>query len=168
MVYEVLAIVSGGVLGFGVTWVYLNYALKEGKAKEEEIRRVKISNVASSIEPTAEIKMEKPPSDLTEFVDYLSSKYMLSDVTLLTPDGLPIASNSPTPEEDAAIAPELIKVGKGLLNSSRILLSGENTRVLVMEVNPDVLLHARVARDLSKREVERIGEEVNMVLEGIV
>ncbi|AAB90024.1 MULTISPECIES: hypothetical protein [Archaeoglobus] len=168
MVYEVLAVVSGGLLGFGVTWAYLNYALKEEKAKEEEVMRAKISNVTSSVEPKLETKMEKPPSDLSEFVDYLCNKYMLSDVTLLTPDGLPIASNSPTPEEDAAIAPELIKVGKGMLNSSRILLSGENTRVLVMQVNPDVLLHARVARDISKREIERIGEEVNMVLEGII
>lgn len=168
MLYEVLAIVSGGVLGFGVTWAYLSHAIKEEKTKEEEMRRVKVSAVTSSIEPKAEVKIDKPPSDLSEFVEYLSNKYMLSDVTLLTPDGLPIASNSSAPEEDAAIAPELLKVGKGLLNSSRIIISGENTKVLVMQITPDIMLHARVARDISRREIERIGDEVKMVLEGIV
>jgi len=168
MLYEVLAIVSGGVLGFGVTWAYLSHAIKEEETKEDEIRKAKVSAVTSSIEPKSEVKIEKPPSDLSEFVDYLSSKYILSDVTLLTTDGLPIASNSSTPEEDAAIAPELLKVGKSLLNSSRISISGENTRVLVMQITPDIMLHARVARDISRREIERIGEEVKMVLEGIV
>jgi len=93
---------------------------------------------------------------------------MLTDVTLLTPEGLPIASNSSSPEEDAAIAPELIKIGKSMLNSSRIIISGENTRILVMQVSPDVLLHARVARDISRREIERVGEEIKIILEGML
>uniref|UniRef100_A0A7C3RAP7 Roadblock/LAMTOR2 domain-containing protein n=1 Tax=Archaeoglobus fulgidus TaxID=2234 RepID=A0A7C3RAP7_ARCFL len=168
MLYEVIVIVLGGVLGFGVTWAYLSQAMRQEKAKEEEIRIAKVSTVTSSIEPKGEIKIDKPPSDLTEFVEYLSGKYMLTDVTLLTPEGLPIASNSSSPEEDAAIAPELIKIGKSMLNSSRIIISGENTRILVMQVSPDVLLHARVARDISRREIERVGEEIKIILEGML
>jgi hypothetical protein len=166
--YEILAVVSGGVLGFGVTWAYLSYALKEEKAKEEEIRRVKISAVTSSIEPKTEEKLEKPPEDLSEFVDYLSNKYMLSDVTLLTPEGLPVVSNSPTPEEDAAIAPELLKVARGLLNTERVLLGSEDRRILIIQTSPDIIMHARIARDISKREMDRIAEEINMVMEGIL
>jgi len=168
MLLEVIAVVGGGALGFGATWAYLAYALKEERAREEEVRKVKLSTVTSTVEPKVESKMEKPPEDLSEFVDYISKKYILSEVTLLTPEGLPIVSNSATPEEDAAVAPELLKVGQGMLNSNKLLLSGENTRVIVLQVNPEVILYAKVARDISRREMDRIIEETRLVLEGIV
>ncbi|WP_290598197.1 MULTISPECIES: hypothetical protein [unclassified Archaeoglobus] len=169
MLYEVLAIVCGGFLGFAATWKFVSTSIKEEKKKEEEIRRAKISSISTAVEKrVSESKMTKPPSDLSEFVDYLSDKYILGEITILTPEGLPIVSNSSTYEEDAAVAPEIMRVARRLLNSDRIVLSGEDSRILVMQANPDIILHAKIARDISKREMDRIRDEVNMVMEGLL
>ncbi len=167
--YEILATVVGGVLGFGITWKFISAALREEKEKEEEVRRAKISSISTTIEKqVSETQVLTPPSDLSEFVDYLSDKYILGEITILTPDGLPIVSNSSTAEEDAAIAPELLKVARGLLNSNKIVLAGEDRRIFVAQANPDVILHAKIARDISRKEMDRIVNEINMVMEGLV
>lgn len=172
MIDEILAVVTGGVVGFVATWMFVSTGLKrlkEEKRREEEIKKAKISTISTMVESkVSESKMVSPPSDLSEFVDYLSDKYILGEITILTTEGLPIVSNSTTAEEDAAIAPELLKVAKSLLNSDRIVLSGEDTRVLVIQANPDILLHAKIARDISKREMDKIKEEINTVMEGLI
>lgn len=169
MLYEVLAVVCGGVLGFATTWKFVSAGIREEEKKEEEIRRAKISTISSAIEKKVEeSKMSKPPSDLSEFVEYLSDKYILGEITILTPEGLPIVSNSSSPEEDSAVAPEIMRVARRLLNSDRVVLSGEESRILVLQVNPDVILHAKIARDISRREMDRIRDEVNMVMEGLI
>lgn len=148
---------------------YRSKTFKRGKKKRRGNKKAKISTISTMVESkVSESKMVSPPSDLSEFVDYLSDKYILGEVTILTTEGLPIVSNSTTAEEDAAIAPELLKVAKSLLNSDRIVLSGEDTRVLVIQANPDILLHAKIARDISKREMDKIKEEVNTVMEGLI
>ncbi|WP_456467755.1 hypothetical protein [Archaeoglobus sp.] len=169
MLYEILAVVCGGVVGFAATWKFVSTGLKEEKKKEEEIRKAKISSISTAVErKVAESRMAKPPSDLSEFVNYLSDKYILGEITILTPEGLPVVSNSSTAEEDAAIAPEILRVARRLLNSNRIVLSGEDSRILVMQANPDVILHAKIARDISKKEMDRIRDEINMVMEGLI
>ncbi len=168
MLYEALAVICGGLLGFAATWKFVTAGMKEKKLEDVEARRAKISTISEMVESKAVEPVLKPPSDLREFVDYLSEKYMLGEVTILTPEGLPIVSNSKTADEDAAIAPELLKVAKRLLNSSRILLSGEGGRIMVIQANPDIILHAKVARDVSGREMDRIQEEINTIMEGLL
>ncbi len=168
MLYEALAVICGGLLGFAATWKFVTVGMKEKKLEDVEARRAKISTISEMVESKAVEPVLKPPSDLREFVDYLSEKYMLGEVTILTPEGLPIVSNSKTADEDAAIAPELLKVAKRLLNSSRILLSGEGGRIMVIQANPDIILHAKVARDVSGREMDRIQEEINTIMEGLL
>ena len=168
MLYEALAVICGGLLGFAATWKFVTAGMKEKKLEDVEARRAKISTISEMVESKAVEPVLKPPSDLREFVDYLSEKYMLGEVTILTPEGLPTVSNSKTADEDAAIAPELLKVAKRLLNSSRILLSGEGGRIMVIQANPDIILHAKVARDVSGREMDRIQEEINTIMEGLL
>ncbi len=168
MLYEALAVICGGLLGFAATWKFVTAGMKEKKMEEEEVRRTKISTISEIVESGVVEPVLKPPSDLKEFVDYLSEKYILGEVTILTPEGLPIVSNSKTADEDAAIAPELLKVARRLLNSSRVLLSGEGGRIMVIQANPDIIIHAKVARDVSGREMDRIQEEVNTIMEGLL
>lgn len=168
MLYEILSVLFGFGVGFIVTWRFVEISIRREEEKIGEARKVKIAEVAGKIESVTETLPEKLPSNLDELLNYISGKYMLSEVTLLTPDGLPIASNSSTPEEDTANAPEFIKVANQLLNSDRIVLAGGENRVVVMQINPDVLLYAKVARELSRPELEKLRSEVNTILEGII
>ncbi len=167
MLYELIAVVAGGVIGFAATWKFVQSSIREEKERIEEIRKAKVATI-SGVESIAPPAPEKPPADLREFVDYISERYMLKEVTLLTPEGLPITSNSRSAEEDAAIAPEILKVAKRLMGSDRIFVSSGDERVLVMQVNPDVILHAKIARDISKKEVDSLKEEVNSIMEGLI
>lgn len=168
MLYDLLAVVLGFGIGFVVTWRFVEIGIRREEEKIGEIRKAKIAELTGKIESVVESVPEKMPSSLEELLNYISGKYMLSEVTLLTPDGLPIASNSSTLEEDTANAPEFIKVANQLLNSDRIVLGGGDTRVVVVQINPDVLLYAKVARDLSRPELEKLRNEVNTMLEGLI
>ncbi len=168
MLYEILSVIFGFGIGFIVTWRFVEIGVRREEEKFGEVRKAKIAELTSKIEIPAEVRPEKPPSSLEELLDYISGKYMLSEVTLLTPDGLPIVSNSSTPEEDTANAPEFIKVANQLLNSDRIVLTGGDTRIVVIQINPDVLLYAKVPRELSRPELEKLRSEVNSMLEGLI
>ncbi|MDI9642355.1 MAG: hypothetical protein QXQ38_03150 [Archaeoglobaceae archaeon] len=168
MLYEILSVLFGFGIGFIVTWRFVEIGVRREEEKIGEARKVKIAEVAGKIEGTTETLPEKMPSNLDELLKYISGKYMLSEVTLLTPDGLPIASNSSTPDEDTANAPEFIKVANQLLNSDRIVLAGGDNRVVVLQINPDVILYAKIARELSRPELEKLKSEVNMSLEGLI
>lgn len=168
MLYEILSVIFGFGIGFIVTWRFVEIGVRREEEKFDEVRKAKIAELTSKIEVPAEVRLEKPPSSLEELLSYISEKYMLSELTLLTPDGLPIASNSSTPEEDTANAPEFIKVANQLLNSDRIVLTGGDTRIVVIQINPDVLLYAKVARELSRLELEKLRGEVNSMLEGLI
>lgn len=165
MLHEILVILFGFGIGFVVTWRFVEVGIRREEEKIKEARKIKMAEVAGKIESVVEALPERLPSNLDELLKYISGKYMLSEVTLLTPDGLLIASNSSTPEEDTANAPEFIKVAKKLLNSDRIVLAGGNNRIVVLQINPDVLLYAKVARELSRPELDKLKSEVNKVLE---
>lgn len=166
LVLFAVAAASGSILGFTVTNKILEKEVKEAKSLKMTPR----VNVISEFLEKEEVKNfeRNPPKNLEELVEYVATKYMLTDVTMLTNDGLVIVSNSKTPESDAAIAPEIMRVVKSVLDVDKAVLSSGDKRVLVAQLNEDVILHARVTRDVSRREVESIREEVNALLEGLI
>jgi predicted regulator of Ras-like GTPase activity (Roadblock/LC7/MglB family) len=163
MILEIVAVTSGGAIGYLVTWKLLEMQRRE---EEREILRKKREVISEVAEKVSEERSENVPKDLQELVDYLCDKYMLYDLTLLTHDGLPIASNSSDPIEDAAIAPEVLKTVRELVSSDKIVVSGEDKKLVVFEVNSDVVLYARTVRDLTSKQVEMLKNEVNSFLEG--
>lgn len=162
---EYLAAVSGGVIGFLIT-----YKLIESGAKEEKERIAERAVLRISGESTVRKVVEErpPPKSLDELVEYIATKYMLSDVTLLTSDGLPIVSNSKDAERSAATAPEIMRMARSIFESEWVFLDSGSERLLVAQVSPDVLLHARTTRELTRREVESLRSEVGSILEGLV
>jgi len=100
------------------------------------------------------------PQDFKDLVSYLSDKYMLINLTISTYEGLPVASNSPTPDEDSALAPEILRLLRDIVESDKILISGGNKKVLVFNVGEDLIVHARVNRDLSLPEIEEGNTEL--------
>lgn len=162
--YEFLAALFGFLLGFLATWRFVEIGVKrEVKERGEKVTKVPITQV---VEKTQEVA--KKIENLEDLVKYISTKYMLTEVTLLTPEGLPIVSNSSTVDEDTANAPEIIKIANNLLNSDRIIISGGEMKIVVMQINPQVILHAKVIRDISKAEMEKLRVEVNSLLEGLI
>ncbi len=161
-----IAAASGSILGFTITNRILEREANEAKSLTMTPR----VNVISEFLEKEEVKnLERgPPKSLEELVEYVASKYMLTDVTMLTNDGLVIASNSKTPESDAAIAPEIMKVIRSVLDVDKAVLSSGDKKVLVVQLSEDIILHARVTRDVSKREIESIREEVNTLLGGLI
>ena len=103
---------------------------------------------------------KEQPSDFNELVRYLNDKYMLLDVTLATYDGLPIASNSQNPEEDSAMAPELLKMIMKQMNTDTAVISGRDYKLAIFEVSPDIICYARLRRDISIAELDRIRREI--------
>jgi hypothetical protein len=87
-------------------------------------------------------------------------------ITLATPDGFPIASTSDKPEEESAIAPEILgKVGKRVFNTGEVILSGKDYKLSVFEVNKDVIGFVKSSRDIHFIEIEKIRGEINRFLE---
>ncbi|MCS7144403.1 MAG: hypothetical protein NZ879_05210 [Archaeoglobaceae archaeon] len=169
MLYDVLSVVLGFGAGFAVTWKLLESGVSKEEKIEETVRRAKLTEVVETIGKTeVAIDLKERPKTIEELPGYISGKYMLAEVTLLTPDGLPIASNSSTRDDDTAEAPEIIKFAKRLLDSDRVVLAGVENRVMVIEINPEVLLYAKITRDISRPEMERIKAELNTVLEGLI
>jgi len=93
---------------------------------------------------------------------------MLAEITILTPEGLPIVSNSSTVDEDVASALEMLRVANRLLNSDRLVIGSGDVRIVVLHINPEVILHAKVMRELSKTELEKIKTEINDLLEEMI
>lgn len=169
MLYDILSVIFGFSLGFGATWKLLESGFRKEEKIEETVRRAKLTEVVETIEKTEVVSdIKERPKTIEELPEYIAGKYMLAEVTLLTPDGLPITSNSSTKDDDTAEGPEIIKFAKRLLDSDRVVLSGGENRIMVMEINPEVLLYAKITRDISRPEMERIKAEVNNVLEELI
>lgn len=166
MIYETLAVVVGFLLGFIVTWKFVEIGVKKEK-KEEMPRVAKIAEFAERVEKAPK-QITKKPENPDELIKYISTKFMLAEATLLTPEGLPIASNSSTVDEDTATAPEIIKIANALLRSDRIVIGGGENRILAIQINPDVILYAKVTREFSRAEIEKLKLEVNSLLEGLL
>ncbi|MEM4291095.1 MAG: hypothetical protein QXR50_00090 [Archaeoglobaceae archaeon] len=165
MIYETLAVVAGFSIGFVATWKFVEIGIKK-ETREETPRVAKITEIIERVEKTSE--QIKKPENLDELIKYISTKFMLAEVTLLTPEGLPIASNSSTVDEDTATAPEIIKIANALLRSDRIVIGGGENRILAIQISPDVILYAKVTREFSRAEIEKLKIEVNSLLEGLL
>ncbi|MEM0202875.1 MAG: hypothetical protein QXO16_00740 [Archaeoglobaceae archaeon] len=166
MIYETLAVVAGFSIGFVATWKFVEIGIKK-ETREETPRVAKIAGITERVEKTPE-QITKKPENLDELIKYISTKFMLAEVTLLTPEGLPIASNSSTVDEDTATAPEIIKIANALLRSDRIVIGGGENRILAIQISPDVILYAKVTREFSRAEIEKLKIEVNSLLEGLL
>jgi hypothetical protein len=169
MLYDILSVVLGLGVGFGITWKLLESRVKKEEKIAESFARKKLREVVQPIQkPEGEASIKERPKNIEEVPEYISRKYMLSEVTLLTPDGLLITSNSSTRDEDTAEGPEIMRFAKRLLNSDRVVLVGGEYRIMVIEITPEVLIYAKVNRDVSRPEMERIKAEVGSILEGLV
>ncbi len=61
---------------------------------------------------------EKRPMSFDEFIEHLTKKYMLVDATISNKEGLLVASNSKTPEDDAAMAVEIARKVRSIYRGS--------------------------------------------------
>lgn len=169
MLYDILSVVCGFGLGFVVTWKLLESGVSKEEKIVETVRRAKLTEVVETVGKTeVPVDLKERPKTIEELPTYIAGKYMLAEVTLLTPDGLPIVSNSSTLDDDTAEGPEIIKFAKRLFDSDRVVLAGGENRVMVMEITPEVLLYAKITRDVSRPEMERIKAELNTILEGLI
>jgi predicted regulator of Ras-like GTPase activity (Roadblock/LC7/MglB family) len=174
MIVETLAVISGGLIGFSITWKLVEKGIKEEEMKVQEVQKAKVSVISEAIAKKEETTITEPkkddfvPTSLSELVDHLRDKYMLYDVTILTPEGLPIASNSETPDEDAAMAPELLKVARRMFNTDKVTISSEKGKLIVLQASPEIILHARTTRDLPEPAIERLKNDTERLLEGII
>ena len=169
MLYDLLSLVLGFGVGFGVTWKLLEEGVKKEEKIVEGARREKLAEVVGTVgKSEVGTILKEHPKTIEEIPEYISRKYMLQEVTLLTPEGLPISSNSSTKEEDTVEGPEIMRFAKRVLDSDRVVLVGGENRIMVMEVTPEVLLFAKITRDISRPEMDRIKAELGSILEGLI
>ncbi|WP_456327525.1 hypothetical protein [Archaeoglobus sp.] len=156
---ETVILIALGLIGVTIGYAVTRYATK---SKEEEIKSYKIviSDKKKRIIDTRERETIEP-SDFNELVNHLKNKYMLSEVTLATVDGFPIASTSQDAEVISAFAPEILRrVGK-IVNSNMVIISGRDFKLGVFKINEDVIGCVKANRDIHFIEIDRIKEEVN-------
>jgi hypothetical protein len=173
--YGVFAYAEFIVAVFGITFGYIitRKILKRIESSRSEKNVIEIDDKiikdklirTSMAESSSKDFSKEQPSDFNELVRYLNDKYMLLDVTLATYDGLPIASNSQNPEEDSAMAPELLKSIMKQMNTDTAIISGRDYKLAIFEVSPDVICYARLRRDISIAEIDRIRKEIREFME---
>jgi len=157
-VFEVLAVVLGVFFGYIVTRALIK------RESHEKVKYIPAKNTVK--EGVVKPSPMKEPEDFNELVRYLRDKFMLLDVTLATPDGFPIASTSDKPEDESAIAPEILrKIGKNVFNSNEVILLDKNYKLGVFEINPDIIGFIKATRDIHFIEIDKIKKEVNRFLE---
>jgi predicted regulator of Ras-like GTPase activity (Roadblock/LC7/MglB family) len=163
--YDLVAIIGGFLIGFIVV-----LALKPKKKKiEEEEKDITLSTkVVESVKMTKDREKAQEiyqiPKDFNELVEHLVNRYMLVEATLVSSEGLPIASNSANAEEESAIAPEIVKIMKRTINSDAVTISGRDMKVILFEVTPDVICYAKARRDVSLAEIERMKSDIMQAL----
>jgi len=173
--FEVVSLILSGVLGAVITKIILkrkeNKEIKEDTTREKTTKETTVTvqkNLEPSPNPTIlreRINTNYTPTDFQDLVNYISDKYMLIDITLLTSEGLPIASNSNSPEEDAAIAPEILRIVGEIVKSDKIIISGKNEKILVFKIHPEVIAYTRVRREITGIEIEKLKEEITKFME---
>ncbi|WP_457550128.1 hypothetical protein [Archaeoglobus sp.] len=157
--YDTIIMIVLGLLGVVVGYAVTRYATKS-KEKDTESYKIVMSGKKKDIINTGEKEMVEP-SDFNELVNYLKNKYILSEVTLATTDGFPIASTSQDAEIISALAPEILKrVGK-IVESKEVVISGRDFKLGVFEINEDVIGFIKANRDIHFIEIDRIKEDVN-------
>jgi len=157
MIHLIFTALFGAIAGYSITRVLVRR--ERGEMEYRSIERRK-----AEVKPREERELVEP-RDFNELVRYLRDRFMLSDVTLATTDGFPIASTGENPEEISALAPEILKKVGGILNSRSIILSGKDYRMGVFEINQDVIGCVKSGRDIHLVEIEMIRDEVNRFME---
>jgi hypothetical protein len=167
---EAIALVSGVLVGFILAETILGI-----KKEREDVKAIvdeKTTAVSEILKDSSgtmfkeQTDISYTPSDFQDLIGYLSDKYMLLDLTLSTSEGLPVASNSTSPEEDAAIAPEILRMLGEMVDSDKIIISGKNEKILVFRADPEIIVHARVRRDITAIEIEKLKDEITRFMEG--
>lgn len=160
-VHLVLSAIVGALSGYSVTRLIV-----KRREKTETFSVETISKSKDVVKPKEEVKSAvEEPKDFTDLVKMLRDKYMLSEVTLSTYEGLPIASTLRDPEEISALAPEILKdVGK-ILNSKEIVVGGRAYKMSIFEVTPEVICTVQTTRDLPFVEIEKIKDEIRKFME---
>ena len=165
IIAESVALASGVLIGFAVTEVILGEKKKSEEIKTIiEIKDEKAATISGILkEPSG---VDYVPTDFQDLVDHLRDKYMLLDLTISTSEGLLVASNSQSAEEDAATSPEILRMLGGMLDSDVITISGKDEKIIVFRVDPEIIAYARVKRDIAAVEIERMKEEIIRFMEG--
>ncbi len=154
-----LSALVGAISGYLVT------RLVAGRKKEEVVSIETVSKSREIVKPKEVVERIEEPKDFTELVRFLKDKYMLSEVTLSTYEGLPIASTLDDPEEISALAPEILKDVGGILKSKEVVIGGKYYKMCVFEVTPEVICTIQTTRDVPFVEIDRIREEVKRFME---
>ena len=156
--------VAALVLGVFLIYLIFRFFTSNKKEKMDEIKYVPTKNtIKGDVIKSTTIK---EPEDFNELVRYLRDKFLLIDITLATSDGFPIASTSDKPEDESAIAPEILqKIGRKIFDADKVILLGKDYKLGVFEINPDVIGFIKASRDIHFIEIDKIKEEVNKFLE---
>jgi len=163
--YTDINLIISALVGI-VSGYYITRLLKR-REKTESLSFEAISKSREVIKTEKSIVNEiKEPKDFADLVKFLRDKFMLSEVTLSTYEGLPIASTLDDPEEISALAPEILKdVGKNILKSKEITIGGKAYKMSIFEVTPDVICTIQSTRDIPFVEIEKIREEIREFME---
>lgn len=119
-------------------------------------------------EESEEAKEEEMSFD--KFIDHLTRKYMLVDATISTTDGLLVASNSKTAEDDAAMATEMMDKVRGIYGGIReVILSteGEKRYIFRLPGEEELIAHIRSKRDLTNPEIRGFRKDISRFMEGL-
>ncbi len=154
-----LSALLGVVVGYSVTRLIV------GKKEEEVVSVETVSKSRDIVKPKEVVEKVEEPKDFSDLVRFLKDKYMLSEVTLSTYEGLPIASTLDDPEEISALAPEILKDVGGILKSKEVIIGGKYYKMCVFEVTPEVICTIQTTRDVPFVEIDRIREEIRRFME---
>ncbi len=157
MIFYGIVFTIGAVGGYSLTRLIL-------KRRERTFATPKFVAKKKEIVESKEIIVEEP-KDFEELVKLLKDKFMVSDVTLSTTDGFPIASTIEDPEEISALAPELLKSVGRVLKSRDFIISSKDRKIAVFEINPEIICTIQADRDIHFVEIEKIREEILKFME---
>jgi predicted regulator of Ras-like GTPase activity (Roadblock/LC7/MglB family) len=156
---------------------------KETEISEDYVNLEKInSEVDEAITPDVERflhlrdrieeeKEEKKPMSFDEFIEHLTRKYMLVDATISNKEGLVVASNSKTPEDDAAMAVEMARKVRNIYGGVKEIIlgtEGEKRYIFRLPTEEEIIAHLRTKRDLSYPEIRNFKKDIMNFMEGYV
>lgn len=182
-----IAAIAGLIIGFifmevtGIT--KFSSIRRETEISEEYINLEKInSEVDEAITPDVERflhlrdkieveKEEKKPMSFDQFIGHLTKKYMLVDATISNKEGLVVASNSKTPEDDAAMAVEMARKVRNIYGGVREIIlgtEGEKRYIFRLPMEEEIIAHLRTKRDLSYPEIRNFKRDITNFMEGYI
>ncbi len=114
---------------------------------------------------------EKKPMSFDEFIDHLTKKYMLVDATISNKEGLLVASNSKTPEDDAAMAVEMARKVRSIYGGVKEIIlgtEGEKRYIFRLPTEEEIIAHVRTKRDLTYPEIRNFKRDLLNFMEGYI